>query len=92
MVTLTLRILAAPLAGEAQPANVPRIGVLGLVSTPERDQAQFQAGLRERGDVEGHTIFVEYRGVAAGQAERLSDLAAEFVRLQVDLIVALSTP
>jgi putative ABC transport system substrate-binding protein len=92
MVTLTLRILAAPLAGEAQPANVPRIGVLGLVSTPERDQAQFQAGLRERGDVEGQNILVDYRGVAAGQAERLSDLAAEFVRLPVDRIVALSTP
>jgi putative ABC transport system substrate-binding protein len=92
MVTLTLRILAAPLAGEAQPANVPRIGVLGLVSTPERDQAQFRAGLRERGYVEGQNILVEYRWGVAGQAERLNDLAAEFVRLQVDLIVALSTP
>ena len=92
MVSLTLRILAAPLAGEAQPAKVPRIGVLGLVSTPERDQAQFRAGLHERGYIEGQNILVDYRWVASGQAERLNDLAAEFVRLQVDLIVALSTP
>ena len=92
MVTLTLRILAAPLAGEAQPANVPRIGVLGLVSTPERDQTQFREGLHERGYIEGQSILVDYRWVAAGQADRLNDLAVEFVRLPVDLIVALSTP
>jgi putative tryptophan/tyrosine transport system substrate-binding protein len=92
IVTLTLSVLAAPLTIEAQPANVPRIGVLGLVSTPERDQAQFREGLRERGYVEGQNILVEYRWVAAGQADRLNDLAVEFVRLPVDLIVALSTP
>ena len=90
--TLTLCILAAPLAGEAQPANVPRIGVLGLVSTPEREQAQFREELHARGYVEGQTIRVDYRWVAAGQAERLDDLAVELVRLPVDLIVALSTP
>ena len=92
IVTLTLCILAAPLAGEAQPANVPRIGVLGLVSTPEREQAQFREELHARGYVEGQNIRVDYRWVAAGQAERLDDLAVELVRLPVDLIVALSTP
>jgi putative tryptophan/tyrosine transport system substrate-binding protein len=92
IVTLTLRLLAAPLAGEAQPAKVPRIGVLGLVSTPERDQTQFREGLHERGYIEGQSILVDYRWVAAGQADRLNDLAVEFVRLPVDLIVALSTP
>jgi putative ABC transport system substrate-binding protein len=92
IVTLTLRLLAAPLAGEAQPAKVPRIGVLGLVSTPERDQTQFREGLHERGYIEGQSILVDDRWVAAGQADRLNDLAVEFVRLPVDLIVALSTP
>ena len=92
LVPLTLCILAAALAGEAQPAHVPRLGVLGLVSTPEREQAQFREELHARGYVEGQNIRVDYRWVAAGQAERLDDLAVELVRLPVDLIVALSTP
>jgi ABC-type uncharacterized transport system substrate-binding protein len=55
-------------------------------------QAEFREALRERGYVEGQTLRVDYRWVAAGQADRLNDLAAELVRLPVDLIVAVSTP
>src|SRR5207245_7829633 len=47
----------------------------------------FQQGLREFGYVEGHNIIVEWR-FAEGQVERLPGLAAELVRLQVDIIVA----
>jgi len=96
MVILTLSLLAAPLTIAAQPAKVPRIGVLavegGLVSTPEPFQAEFREALRERGYVEGQTILVTYHWVAAGQIDRLNDLAVEFVRRQVDLIVAFNTP
>ena len=48
--------------------------------------------MRERGYVEGQTILIDYRWVAAGQTERLNDLAVELVRLSVDLIVAFNTP
>jgi putative tryptophan/tyrosine transport system substrate-binding protein len=96
VVSLTCSLLAAPLPVAAQPAHLPRIGVLamegGMVATPERFQAEFREALRERGYVEGQTLRVDYRWVAAGQAERLNDLAAELVRLPVDLIVAVSTP
>jgi putative ABC transport system substrate-binding protein len=96
LVSLTCSLLASPLPVAAQPAHVPRIGVLaiegGLVATPDRFQAEFRAALRERGYVEGQTIRVDYRWVAPGQGDRLNDLAAELVRLPVDLIVAVSTP
>jgi putative ABC transport system substrate-binding protein len=96
IVSLTCSLLASPLPVEAQQAHVPRIGVLamegGMVATPERFQAELREALRERGYVEGQTILVDYRWVAAGQADRLNDLATELVRLPVDLIVAVSTP
>jgi putative tryptophan/tyrosine transport system substrate-binding protein len=96
IVSLTCSLLALPLPVAAQPAHVPRIGVLamegGMVATPERFQAEFREALRERGYVEGQTIRVDYRWVAAGQTDRLNDLATELVRLPVDLIVAVSTP
>ena len=83
IVTLTLRLLVAPLAVEAQPAKVPRIGVLavesGIFVTPERALAEFREALRERGYVEGQNVLIDYRSVAAGQTERLNDLAVELV-------------
>ena len=63
IVTFTCSLLAATLVVEAQQAHVPRIGVLALTATPEREQALFREGLRERGYVEGHNIRVEYRWV-----------------------------
>jgi putative ABC transport system substrate-binding protein len=81
---------------EAQPAKVPRIGVLavesGIFATPERALAEFREALRERGYVEGQNVLIDYRLVAAGQTERLNDLAVELVRLPVDLLVASLTP
>jgi ABC-type uncharacterized transport system substrate-binding protein len=96
LVSLTCGLFASPLPMAAQPVHVPRLGVLalegGLVATPDRFQAEFRAALRERGYVEGQTLRVDYRWVAAGHADRLDDLAAELVRLPVDLLVAVSTP
>jgi putative tryptophan/tyrosine transport system substrate-binding protein len=86
---LTLRALAAPLAAEAQPAGSALIGVLGSGSqsafTAHIDA--FRQALRERGYVEGRSVRLEERW-AEGRLERLPELAAELVRLNVDAIVA----
>jgi putative ABC transport system substrate-binding protein len=87
---VVLALLAAPLAAGAQPArNVPRIGYLaaGSVEIEKSWFAAFQQGLRELGYVEGKTIVIEQR-YAAGRYERLPELAAELVRLKVDVLVA----
>jgi len=87
---LAFGLLLAPLAAEAQPRpKVPRLGVLAEYSptAAPRNHAAFRQGLHELGYVEGQTIVLEERW-AEGQLERLPDLAADLVRLQVDLIVA----
>jgi putative ABC transport system substrate-binding protein len=75
-------------AGAQQPVKVPRISYL-MVSSPSVNRARveaFQQGLRELGYVEGKNIVVEYQYVE-GKLDRLRDLAAEVVRLKVDIIV-----
>jgi ABC-type uncharacterized transport system substrate-binding protein len=79
---------------EAQQANkVPRIGFLsaGSASTYSPRNEAFRQGLRDLGYVEGKNITVEYR-FAEGKLERLPELAAELVRLNVELIVTWGTP
>jgi ABC-type uncharacterized transport system substrate-binding protein len=88
--------LAARLAAEAQqPGNSYRIGYLGTSppSTPDslRNVEAFRQGLGELGWVEGKNIVIEWR-YSAGRGERFPDLAAELVRLKVDLIVAVAAP
>jgi putative ABC transport system substrate-binding protein len=76
-----------PLA-KAEQAKVPRIGVLSAgfrSSTSSRIEA-FRAGLSELGYIEGRNIIIEFR-YAEGQLDRLPALAAELVRLKVDIIV-----
>ncbi len=86
-VALTLALLAAPLAAEAQqPGKVPRIGVIRPGSPPDPFAEAFLQGLRDLGYVEGRTIAIEYRW-AQGNPERFSDLTEELVRLKVDVIV-----
>jgi len=90
--TLTGGLLAAPLAAGAQPAGrVPRIGYLGTRTLSDFGVDAFRQGLRELGWVEGQNIVVDYR-FAEGGLDRLPDLAAELVRLKVDIIVAQATP
>ena len=78
-----------PLAVEAQPAEkIYRIGTLSSV-TPSMEAARYEAlrqGLRELGYVEGQNIVIESR-YAEERRERLPGLAAELVRLKVDLIL-----
>ena len=93
--TVAGTLIAAPLAAEAQQAGkVYRIGFLGTtVPTPATLPLweAFQEGLREGGYVEGQNLFIERR-YSEGRAERFTDFASEFVRLQVDAIVVSSTP
>jgi len=87
--TLTLGLLVAPFAAEAQPAGkVSRIGLLMLGSSSgflSRIEV-FRQGLRDLGWVEGQQIALEYR--YAENLDRLPDLAAKLVRLPVALILA----
>jgi putative tryptophan/tyrosine transport system substrate-binding protein len=72
-----------------QPAKIPRIGFLSAVSasTISARIEAFKQGLREFGYVEGTNIAIEWR-YAEGKVDRLSELAAELVRLRVDVIVS----
>jgi ABC-type uncharacterized transport system substrate-binding protein len=87
---LALGLLLAPLAAEAQQAGkVPQIGYLTAQSPDSVALASeaFRQGLQELGYVEGKTIVIAYR-FAEEKRDRLPELAAELVRLKVDLIVA----
>jgi putative ABC transport system substrate-binding protein len=94
VVTLTLGTLAATVTAGAQHAvGVPRIGVL-FASTPAATSHLLDGlrqGLREHGYVEGQHIILERRYGQAG-TERMSDIAAELVRLKVDVLVAATDP
>jgi putative ABC transport system substrate-binding protein len=91
---LTGGLLTAPITIHAQPAGkVYRIGYLsagsGILSSPYT--TAFRQGLRELGWVEGQNIVIEYRS-AEGRFDRLPELAAELVRLKVEVILAVPTP
>ena len=81
-------LTTGPAIGAQQPAKIPRIGLLGATdpfTNSVRIEA-FRQGLHELGYLEGKNIVIEYR-CAEGKPERLPDLAAELVRLKVDIIV-----
>jgi putative tryptophan/tyrosine transport system substrate-binding protein len=88
-VGLSVTLFALCISAEAQqPAKGPRIGYLGGTS-PSSLQSRteaFRQGLRELGYVEGKNIVIEYR-YAEGKLNRHPALAAELVRLKVDVIV-----
>ena len=86
--TLAGGLVGAPLAGEGQQAKTARIGFLSLASGPT-PTTDISPGLRELGWIEGQNIAVEYRW-AAGREDQLPVLAAELVRLKVDVIVTSS--
>jgi putative tryptophan/tyrosine transport system substrate-binding protein len=94
IVTLTLSILAMVLAATAQPAGkVPRIGWLTTGVRPAEPHPlleAFRQGLRDLGYVEGRNMRIESR-YAESQEDRCPALAAELVRLPVDVLVAAGT-
>ena len=83
-----------PLVARAQqPGKLPTIGFLGQSTRSAASEwvAAFVQRLRELSWIENRTVAIEYRW-AEGHDERFADLAAEFVRLKVDVIVASGTP
>jgi putative tryptophan/tyrosine transport system substrate-binding protein len=86
VILVTFVSVSAHLANAQQPAKLPRIGLLRAGSPPDPMIEAFRQGLRDLGYVEGKNIVIEYRW-AEGKNERLPDLAADLVRLEVDVIV-----
>src|SRR5215813_1109366 len=89
IIAAVLALLCTPLAAEAQSAKVYRIGILGeSASDPAevRVWEAFRLGLRDLGWIEGQNIQIESRW-AEGDSRRLPGLAADLVRLKLDLIV-----
>ena len=96
MAMVTAGLVAVPLAAGAQPvASFPRIGFLAPTSLSDprvpRYLQAFRQGLRELGYIEGQSIAIEFRW-AELQYDRLPGLAAELVRLKVNVIVAAGPP
>jgi putative tryptophan/tyrosine transport system substrate-binding protein len=89
LLVLCSLLLAPRYPVQAQPAKVPRIGFLAAVSLSANSVRleAFRQGLRELGYVEGKNIVIEWR-YADGKLDRLPALAAELVRLNVDIIVS----
>src|ERR1700736_584063 len=83
-----------PVGARAQQAAMPVVGVLSAewpnAVTADRLRA-FREGLNDTGYFQGRNVIIEYRW-AEGRNDRLPALAAELVRLKVDVIVASGTP
>jgi putative ABC transport system substrate-binding protein len=93
VVVMTLNLLLAPLAVDAQPSErVYRIGMLERTSKTLNAASLngFLRGMQELGYVEGKHFVIEYRS-ADGLDERFPELAADLVRVKVDLIVTRGT-
>src|SRR4030095_12494169 len=87
---IALTLAPFRLADAQQQKRVPRIGYLSLMGRPNSPVPSikaFRLGLRDLGYVEGQNIVIEYR-FAEGKRDRLPELAAELVRLNVEVIVA----
>jgi putative tryptophan/tyrosine transport system substrate-binding protein len=85
----TVLLATSSLAQAQEQKKVPRTGLLSPTSDDSRVEA-FRQRLRELGYVDGQNITIEYRW-ADGKFDRLLDLAAELVRLNVDVVVAVVT-
>jgi putative ABC transport system substrate-binding protein len=93
-ITLIGGAAAWPLTAPAQqPVKLPTIGFLGATTLLAESQrlAAFVQRLRELGWIEGRNVAIEIRW-AEGRTERFAEIAAEFVRLKVDVILTHNTP
>ena len=93
LITLLGGAAAWPLAAQAQQAAMPTVGFLGPNTPSDATEwvGAFVKRLRELGWIEGRTITIDYRWVD-GRTERFAEIAAEFVRLKVDVVVTSGTP
>src|SRR5437764_14715602 len=87
VVCLLLTVFLPNVADAQQTRKVPRIGYLSIASSSDFRSEAFRQGLRELGYVEGENIAIESRW-ADGRDDRVTELAAELVRLKVDVIVS----
>src|SRR5215813_4914959 len=86
--TVTLVLLATGTFAEAQqPTKIPTVGFMRGGSPTDAEVEAFRQGLRELGYIEGRNIIIEFRNTD-GNTARFSTVAAELVRLKVDIIVA----
>jgi putative ABC transport system substrate-binding protein len=91
VIALGAGALVAPFSSFSQTSGkIWRIGFLAQTSGPNENIAAFVDGLRNLGYIEGRNLTIEYRW-AAGNLERLPEMAAELVRLKVDLIATQAT-
>ena len=79
-------VVVAAIAQAQQPTKIPRIGYLGGAPPVSARREAFRQGLRDLGYVEGKNIIIEWRS-GEGKADRVPGLAAELVRLKVEVIV-----
>jgi ABC-type uncharacterized transport system substrate-binding protein len=92
LLTSLAGVLAEPLIARGEPSRVVRIGALYIgIADADSFKKELREGMRELGYVEGRTIAFEFRS-AEGKLDQLPRLAAELVRLKVDVIVALYVP
>ena len=89
IVALALAFATCGTVTQAQ-SKIPRVGILFMGGRDQPHLEEFKQGLREHGYNEGKNIVLEYR-YAEGKYERLTDLAKEFVREKVDVIITTST-
>jgi putative ABC transport system substrate-binding protein len=88
LTSLAGAVARPPAAGAQQTPKLPRVGILSEGDPgPNPTRERFESGLREHGYVPGTNVVLERR-FADGRLERLADMAAELVRLGVDVIVA----
>ena len=91
-INITFALLGVVAEAQQQPNKVPRIGYLQIGSRLGQESEAFLQGLRDLGYVDGENIVIEYRGDPQRREDRLPELAADLVRLKVDIIVALAPP
>jgi putative ABC transport system substrate-binding protein len=95
VLVLSAMLFALCFAAEAQQSTkIPRIGYLGGVS-PSANSTRIEAfrrGLRELGYIEGKNIVIEWRHAEAANLDRLPALAADLVRLRVDIVITGGPP
>lgn len=87
--TLTGGLLAAPLGAGAQQATGARVGYLNAFSIPSLLEA-FRQGLQDHGWRERQNLVLEAR-MADGREDRIPEIAAEFIRLRVDVVLLTAT-
>src|SRR4030095_11068747 len=87
ILVVVVLVAVAVIAEAQQPAKTPRIAYLSSSSIISANTEAFQQGLRDLGYIEGKNIVIEWR-FAEGNRDRLRALAADVVRLKVDVIVA----